>query len=427
MKRRITKRVVDSLKPGDWVTDTDIPGFAARCLDSGRKIYLIRYRIGRGKNARRPWFTLGTHGAPLTPVQARKEAIRVLGRVHDGADPVAEREEDSRAQIVAQLCDDYLVAAEKGRILTRRGAPKKASTLATDRGRIARHIKPLLGHLKVRDVSRKDVTRFRDAVREGKTVVDVKTKPRGRAMVKGGAGTATRTLGLLGGIFAFAVREGLRPDNPVHGVERDADKHRERRLSPAEYVALGKSLRAYEQSHGAWPAAAAIRTMALTGCRKGEVQGLLLAEVEADSLRLIDSKSGASLRPLGGPASRLLSSVPTVEGSPYVFPATRGEGHYQHTPKVFGGLVQKARLKGVTLHTLRHSFASVANDLGYSEATIGAMLGHSTNTTTGRYVHHLDQVLIGAADKVSRHIADLLDGSAKGDADVVPIPRKRRA
>ncbi|MCH8113820.1 MAG: DUF4102 domain-containing protein, partial [Proteobacteria bacterium] len=115
MKRRITKRVVDSLKPGDKpVSDTDIPGFVVRCLPSGRKVYVIRYRIGRGKNARRPWFTLGTHGAPLTPTKAREGAIKVLGRVHEGEDPAAERDEDRRAETVAQLCDNYFVAAEKG-------------------------------------------------------------------------------------------------------------------------------------------------------------------------------------------------------------------------------------------------------------------------------------------------------------------------
>ena len=79
----------------------------------------------------------------------------------------------------------------------------------------------------------------------------------------------------------------------------------------------------------------------------------------------------------------------------------------------FGGLaaacgarvVAKARLEGITLHGLRHSFASVAGDLGYSEATIGAMIGHSSGTVTGRYVHHLDAVLIAAADKVAGKIA----------------------
>jgi len=52
-----------------------------------------------------------------------------------------------------QLCDLYLADAEAGRLLTRRKAAKKASTIATDKGRIERHIKPLLGSMKVAAVT----------------------------------------------------------------------------------------------------------------------------------------------------------------------------------------------------------------------------------------------------------------------------------
>lgn len=65
----------------------------------------------------------------------------------------------------------------------------------------------------------------------------------------------------------------------------------------------------------------------------------------------------------------------------------------------------EAGLIGIALHTLRSSFASTATDLGYSEPTIAAMLGHSSGTITSRYVHHLDAVLLAAADKVAIEIA----------------------
>jgi hypothetical protein len=130
------------------------------------------------------------------------------------------------------LCDDYLAASEAGRVLTRRRLPKKASTLATDRGRVERHIKPLLGNLKVVAVSRLDIERFNNQVSEGATAARVKTGKHGLARVTGGRGTATRTLALLSVIFSYAVRQGPRADNPVHGIEKHA--YRERHSSRDE-------------------------------------------------------------------------------------------------------------------------------------------------------------------------------------------------
>src|SRR3546814_16662617 len=65
-----------------------------------------------------------------------------------------------------------------------------------------------------------------------------------------------------------------------------------------------------------------------------------------------------------------------------------------------------------TLHTLRHSFATMANELGFTEATIASMLGHRLGTITSRYIHHLDSSLVAAATRVSQHIADLLQAGA---------------
>jgi integrase len=63
----------------------------------------------------------------------------------------------------------------------------------------------------------------------------------------------------------------------------------------------------------------------------------------------------------------------------------------------------------ITPHVLRHSFASLAGDLGYSETTIAALIGHAGRSMTSRYVHAADAVLLAAADSVAEHIAKLLD------------------
>ena len=75
---------------------------------------------------------------------------------------------------------------------------------------------------------------------------------------------------------------------------------------------------------------------------------------------------------------------------------------------------------GVTPHTLWHSFASIAADLGFSELTIAALLGHRKASVTSRYAHHANAVLLQAADTVAGRISELL-GEAKPAADVVPL------
>ena len=57
----------------------------------------------------------------------------------------------------------------------------------------------------------------------------------------------------------------------------------------------------------------------------------------------------------------------------------------------------------MTPHVLRHSFASLASDLGYSEPTIAALIGHKGQTMTSRYVHAADAVLLAAADAIAAH------------------------
>jgi hypothetical protein len=176
-----------------------------------------------------------------------------LGEVVRGRDPVADKEarRAAAAQTVAALCDAYLADAETGRLLTRRRAPKKAFTIYVDRGRIERHILPLLGRLPVRSVTPRDVEDFMHAVASGETKGRIKTRKHGVAFVRGGKGTATRTVGLLGAIMTYAVRKGWRTDNPCAGVLRYADGRRERRLSDEEYAAFGAGLIAAEDD-GTW-------------------------------------------------------------------------------------------------------------------------------------------------------------------------------
>ena len=66
----------------------------------------------------------------------------------------------------------------------------------------------------------------------------------------------------------------------------------------------------------------------------------------------------------------------------------------------------------ITPHVLRHSFASLAADLGYSEPTIASLLGHKTHSITSRYMHSADVVLVAAADAVANATMKLMGDTA---------------
>ncbi|QQO19085.1 site-specific integrase [Bradyrhizobium diazoefficiens] len=406
-KRRIGIREINFLKESSTVWDRDVPGFGARRQKSEAVSYVVIYRTAEN---RQRFHTIGRHGAPWTPDTARKEARRILGSVATGADPAAAKKQRRHAESITALCDLYLADAEAGRLLTKRKTPKQSSTIITDRSRIERHVKPLLGQRAVASVTSSDIEFFMHSVAEGKTAVRAQTgKSRGLAIVRGGKGAASRTVGLLGAIFSYAVRHRMRSDNPVRGVERFADGRRLRRLSDGEYTAVGNAIQ-MAASGGTWPPALGAATfLILTGWRTGEVIGLTWQEIDLArrTATLGSTKTGLSMRPLSRAACDLLQKLDKRSG--LVFEAARGNGPMTGFPKFWARIVMLGGLsQDITPHVLRHSFASLANDLGYSEPTIAALIGHKGRSVTSRYVHSADAVLLAAADVVANKTCELM-------------------
>jgi integrase len=203
-------------------------------------------------------------------------------------------------------------------------------------------------------------------------------------------------------------------------VKRHADGKAKRFLSVAELAALGKAMRdleAIENRRGL----SAIRALLLTGCRRMEILALPWAWLDAKGrcIRFEDTKSGAQLRPIAAEAVKHLEAQLREGGCTWVFPADRGDGHFIGLPRVLERVCGKAELEGVTVHSLRHTFASVAAEMGYSELTIAGLLGHTIPGVTARYAHVPDRALLSAADAVAARITSALDGTAA--AVVIPL------
>ena len=233
MLRKITKSVVDGAVPGArdaFIWDAELKGFGLKVTPKGRRVYLVQYRLPDGTTRR---YTIGVHGSPWTPSQARAEALRILGLAQTGIDPAAEKRKAKTDISVSDLCERY--KAEGGRT-------KKASTRIIESRIIELHIKPLLGRKQVRALTKADIDRFMRDVAEGKTAHDQKTGIRGRSIVTGGKSAANRTLGLLSPMLEFAVDEGLRSDNPARGVKKFREGRPARFLSDQELTCTGARL-----------------------------------------------------------------------------------------------------------------------------------------------------------------------------------------
>jgi site-specific recombinase XerD len=365
MRIKIGLKEIAALQPHTILWDSQIAGFCARRQFSGVITYSVYFRTRDGQQR---FYKIGRHGV-FTPSLARLEAAQVLRNVAVGKDPGAELKALRHGPTMAELCDEY----------QKRANGKKISTIKSDASRIAAHIKPKLGKLKVVSVTQTQVEDFMRSL---------------------SAGSAKRVTGLLGAIFTFAIKKGMRPDNPVHGVEKPADNKKMRRLSNSEYAQLGEALNG---ASVAPIAASVIKLLILTGWRSSEAKDLKWSELDLPRhiANLGDTKSGASVRPLSVEAIKIIEAQ--QRRGPYVFEYERARPISNLRPH----WLNLELGKDITPHTLRHSFASLAADLGFSDNVIAGMLGHARSSITSRYIH-LEKALIEASDAVAQETLRLM-------------------
>ena len=415
---RLTKRTIDASNPTEanlFIWDSELAGFGLKVTPAGRKIFILQYRIpGFGRRAAPKRITLGDYGA-LTPDEARRLAKRELGRVAQGFDPSAERGSKKHDPTVKELGEAYLEEV---------GIRRKPTT-AAEYGRLwNKHVLLTLGPKSVKEVGTADVRRLHRSLHATPYL-------------------ANRLVAMLGGFFSFAEHEGARDphSNPAHGIEFYPEHARERFLTAAEFKRLGKALLQAEtkglppapehrrkpgrkdkrkhrpkNAHEVIPAnpfaVAAIRLLALTGCRESEILSLRwdAVDLEKGYLRLADSKTGRSVRPLGQSAAAVIAALPRMAFSPYVLPGQKPGDHIKEIKRLWHSVRHAAGLDQLRIHDLRHSFASVPASSGESLLVVKSLLGHKRASTTERYAHLADDPVKRAADRASADIAGWLTG-----------------
>ena len=394
--------------------DTELKGFFVRVYPSGRRVYAVKYRMGRMQRI----FTIGLHGSPWNPETARTRAEDAFESVRHGQDPAIEKREAREALTVSALIDAYVSDGPATK------PAKRASTWANDRSNLLRHIGPLLGRKLAMAVTKEDAAKaIRDiAARKTASAATPSGRKRGRVVVRGGDGVARRTRTTAAAMFAWGLEHGrIKGGNPFASVKLTAPPIRERFLSRAEAGALLDAITELEAKKTITSTFGdALRLLMLTGARKTEILGLRWSEVEFGRSLLTlppertkaGGKTGERRITLSPPALQILSARKPEAAEPddFVFPATRGEGHIIGLRRVFAKACAAAGLAGVRVHDLRHSFASFAIADGASLFLVGKLLGHANSRTTERYAHLSGDPLLDAATAIGKAERPVLIG-----------------
>lgn len=422
MRIKLTKKVIEGLKSDTTdlaalegraklrdviVWDSEVPGFAAKVTPSGARTYFVYYRTASGQQ-RRP--KIGNHGA-LTVDEARNIARQWMAGSAAGSDISAERQISRAAGNVSELAERYLREYAEQH--------KKPRSVQTDRANIENHVLPILGGMSVSDVTRQDIDRLKVAVREGKTARELKAKPRGRRIIRGGQGIANRVVALVSKMFSCAREWGMRDDNPASGIRKYREHRKDRFLDGAEVGRLLEQLDLAEQTNVlAATAIAAIRVLLFTGMRYSEVMQLRWGDVDSvqSCFRLSDSKTGARTIPYSPQVNAALGALTRGSDGDLLFEGKK-KGSALSLRRPWHKIREAAEIDdSATLHTLRHTFASWSVMDGLSLAQVGAMLGHKSAQTTLRYADHAVDALRSYSTQTSSTLArlqnrdDLSDG-----------------
>ena len=422
---RISKRTVDALKCATttdrvFLWDDALAGFGVCAMQSGKKSYVVQFR----RNGRSRRVALGDHGR-LTPDEARSLAKKLLGSVESGADPIEARRAARAVKTFREVAGDFMelhIAAKR-----------KARTKADYNVLLNRHILPALGGKRISDIRRADIANMHAGISKVAPVA------------------ANRAISLVSAIWAWAGRREIVPsgDNPARGIERNPEERCERFLTPEEFSRLGDTLRMAETTglpwlvgkarqtskHLAKPknqltvadpyAVAAIRLLILTGARLREILNCRWDWIDLSRgvIFLPTSKTGKKPLYLSAAAQAVLTSIPRVEGNPYIIAGAKEGAHRVDINKPWNAIRRTAVLSGVRVHDLRHSYASVGAGTSLGLLIIGKLLGHSQPSTTARYAHLDADPLRRAVDIIGSTISAAMTRNVA--ANVTPITGKK--
>lgn len=364
------------------IWDSTLRGFGLRIYPSGKKTFILEYRI----SGRKRQLTIGAYG-PLTVDMARDYATKALAQVIEGKDPLKEKQQGIHGKTVKALCEDFI---------ERHAKPHKKSW-KRDLERMNRTIIPAWGTLKVTAITSADVAKLHHDM-----------------TMRGAPYEANRTMVLVSAMFNLAIRWGYyEGTNPARGIQKNKEKKRDRWLTPQELPRVAKAINEEENIF----ARAAIWLYLFTGVRKSELLQAKWEDIDMErkELKLSDTKAGrAHYVPLSSPALKILEDLPRLLDNPYIIPGAQKGGHWVELKKVWKRIKSRAQIEDIRLHDLRRTVGSWLAQSGSSLHLIGRVLNHSSTSTTAIYAHFAQDHV---RDALENHAQRLLDVVKQGTTD----------
>ena len=377
----LTARLARDSKPAAKDTilfDGKLPGFGLRIHPSGRKVWIVQTRI-EGRSRR---IVIARHGE-MELAEARRRARDMLRRTRAGENPADDIQQEKRTPTFRAFTREYLHRSEPH---------WKPSGRRTVRLYLKARILPTFGRMALDQIGPEDVAAWFDAAS------------------RDSPGAANRVLEILRAMMFRAEEWGMRErgTNPCLGIRHNPKRRIARFLDTDELARLGRALDAREAQ---WPEeVAAIRLLALTGCRRGEVLNLRWRNIGEDAIHLTDSKTGPRAVPLGAAARAHIDALPGARNpDAYLFPRHAGKRNPKTLVERWQAVCADAELGRLRLHDLRHTAASQAVMSGENLPLVGKLLGHRRHRTTASYAHVADAHLVAVAEGVGSLIAEALN------------------
>ncbi len=399
---KVTKEAVDEVPTPakgqrEYLWDETVKGFGLMVTDKGARSYILQYRIGgRGAATRR--VTIGKHGSPWTPANARKRALELLEQVRRKVDPYdaekgaaetvrTEKEaEKKRAAIMQRLAFDTIAASyiEKGTWID----GKRIGSWATYQRIIDRDLRPKFGSTPLPDISADDITEHLQEIGER------------------GASAERRAHVVLSNIFQYAAKAEKRhfkaKMSPMLDVPTpEASGKRDNHLRDDElrylWVAAGGM---------GWPWCEIIRLLILTGQRLREVAHVPQSELNLPERAWIISgertkNSDTHLVPLSVSALAIFEAAPIIKNDGgLLFPSSVGTALsavskmkmkldgtifalMKKDAEEAGADPEAVKLRPWRLHDLRRTASVGMQRRGVPREVIDEVLNHRTGGRTG--------------------------------------------